>query len=402
MRDRVIRIGLVLIIAVAILLAILPMSIGQSSTNSPRFSGSRGGPNLLITEQAFNQVNEYDSNGNLVWQYMDPLGVAINDAERLENGNTLITDFFTDHIYEVDPNGIIVWSHYVNLFDLPFDAERLDNGNTLFVNSLGAMMGTMGAYEINPFGGVVWKYPAVIPYDVERLPNGNTLITEMALNRVIEVNPGGMIVWMHMVGLNSPVDAERLLNGNTLITNSFGNNVIEVNKLGQIVWQYSAGLNFPFDAERLENGNTLIADYSNGRVIEVDSASTIVWQMRGLGAPADVEVLDFAIPANVRIEPQSLNLDSMGNWVNVKVEGFPDNPEYSPMDVDGNTVKVADVDADLKFGTWNDDKYIGKADRLAVEDAIGTPGEEVEVTVTGNLVDGTAFEGKAIIKVIQH
>ena len=91
----------------------------------------------------------------------------------------------------------------------------------------------------------------------------------------------------------------------------------------------------------------------------------------------------------------------MGNWVNVKVEGFPDNPEYSPLDVDGDTVKVEGVDADLRFGTWDDDRYIAKADRLAVEDAIGTPGEEVELTITGNLVDGTAFEGIAIIKVIQ-
>jgi hypothetical protein len=104
------------------------------------------------------------------------------------------------------------------------------------------------------------------------------------------------------------------------------------------------------------------------------------------------------IPADVRLEPQSLNLDSMGNFVQVKVEGFPDNPEYSPMDVDGTSVAVEGVGVDLKYGTWNNNRFISKADRLMVEDAIGSPGDEVEVGVNGKLNDGKAFIGKAIIK----
>jgi hypothetical protein len=108
------------------------------------------------------------------------------------------------------------------------------------------------------------------------------------------------------------------------------------------------------------------------------------------------------IPADVRLEPQSLNLDSNGNYVQVKVEGFPENPEYSPMDVDGTSVAVSGVGVDLKYGTWNDNRWIGKADRLMVEDAIGTPGDEVEVGVNGNLNDGTVFIGKAVIKVLQN
>jgi hypothetical protein len=110
--------------------------------------------------------------------------------------------------------------------------------------------------------------------------------------------------------------------------------------------------------------------------------------------------LGSGIPADVRMEPQSLNLDSNGNYVQFKVEGFPDNPEYGSMDVDGSTCAVAGVNADLKFGTYNDNKYIGKADRLLVEDAIGSPGEETEVQITGQLSDGTGFVGTAIIKAL--
>jgi hypothetical protein len=398
MRAKAITIGLAVIMVVTIFAAVVPVSVGESSSRGAR----GGGYNILVTEAGINVVNEYDTNGNLVWQYNNFLSFALNDAERLENGNTLIADMFADQIFEVDPSGAIVWSHFTNMLDVPMDAERLDSGNTLFVKTFGGMMGQMGAYEIHPGGGTVWSTPAFTPVDVERLANGNTLITELGPNRVAEVNSAGKLIWQCMFGLNSPVDAERLDNGNTLITNSFGNNVIEVNSIGQTVWQYSTGLNFPYDAERLDNGNTVIADYSNSRVIEVDSSGNIVWQIRGLRGPVDVEVLGSSIPADVRLEPQSLNLDSNGNWMNVKVEGFPDNPEYTPMDVDGNTVKVAGADTNLKFGTWNDNKYIGKVDRLAVEDSIGTPGEEIEVSITGNLNDGTAFEGTAIIKAIRN
>jgi hypothetical protein len=125
----------------------------------------------------------------------------------------------------------------------------------------------------------------------------------------------------------------------------------------------------------------------------------------GYSYSGNIQVMGFkvsAIPAYTRIEPQSLNLDSNGNWVNVKVEGFPENPEYTPMDVDGTSVAVAGNGVDLKFGTWNENRWIGKCDRLMVEDSIGSPGEEVEISVTGSLNDGTAFMSTATIKAIQN
>jgi hypothetical protein len=106
------------------------------------------------------------------------------------------------------------------------------------------------------------------------------------------------------------------------------------------------------------------------------------------------------IPTDVDLEPKSLNLESNGNYVQFKIYGFPENPEYTHYDIDTTTVKVQNVDADLKFGTINSNKYIGKCDRLLVEDAIGAPSQEMEVKITGELNDGTAFAGKAIIKAI--
>ena len=110
--------------------------------------------------------------------------------------------------------------------------------------------------------------------------------------------------------------------------------------------------------------------------------------------------LQGGIESDVRLDPQSLNLDSSGNFVQVKVENFPENPEYTPLDVDGTSVEVENIGVDLKYGTWNNNRWIGKVDRLLVEDAIGTAGEEIEVDVSGQLMDGTPFAGTALIKAL--
>jgi hypothetical protein len=110
--------------------------------------------------------------------------------------------------------------------------------------------------------------------------------------------------------------------------------------------------------------------------------------------------MSTGIPASVEFEPQSLNLESKGNWVQTKVVGFPENPEYTPYDVVPGTVSIAGIGVDTKFDTANNNKFITKADRLMVEDAIGAPGQEIEVDITGRLQDGTNFAGTTIIKAL--
>ncbi|MCK5560100.1 MAG: hypothetical protein KAJ51_05880, partial [Thermoplasmata archaeon] len=111
---------------------------------------------------------------------------------------------------------------------------------------------------------------------------------------------------------------------------------------------------------------------------------------------------NFGIPATLRMEPQSLNLESNGNFVNVKVLGFPENPEYTPLDVADDTCEVLGISCELKYGTWNENKYITKCDRLLLEDAIGAPGDDTELEVKGYLQDGTSFKGIAIIDTHVH
>ncbi len=107
------------------------------------------------------------------------------------------------------------------------------------------------------------------------------------------------------------------------------------------------------------------------------------------------------IDAIVNLKPETLNLNSMGNFVHIMVEDFPNNPEYSPTQVDGDSVEIEGIGVDLKYGTWNDNKFHCKADRLLVEDAIGGPSEEAELTITGDVAI-TSFMGTCTIKAIQN
>jgi hypothetical protein len=166
-----------------------------------------------------------------------------------------------------------------------------------------------------------------------------------------------------------------------------------------IVWEPSQDPAYP-GGSQANYGKTVylrtcfldqFASTSAGNMITPFMQNVATWLLGSTGIAADV-----------RMEPQSLNLDSNGNYVQFKVTGFPENPEYSSMDVDGSTCQVAGVNADLKFGTYADGKYIGKADRLLVEDAIGGPGDETEVQINGQLADGTGFMGVAIIKTLDN
>ncbi|MDN5871185.1 MAG: arylsulfotransferase family protein [Nitrococcus sp.] len=86
------------------------------------------------------------------------------------------------------------------------DPDILPNGNILIFDNLGDF-GSRNAsrvIEVDPAtGGIVWSYSGAPGHKLfsywrgvqQRLPNGNTLITESNGARLLEVTPGGDIVW---------------------------------------------------------------------------------------------------------------------------------------------------------------------------------------------------------------
>ena len=109
-------------------------------------------------------------------------------------------------------------------------------------------------------------------------------------------------------------------------------------------------------------------------------------------------VFGRGIEATIEFNPDTLNQKSKGKWVTVyiTIEGYDLN------DIDVDTVKlngVLDLAVDSPTEVSDDGILMVKFDREAVIEKL-EPGEEVEISVSGELGDGTPFEGTNIISVI--
>jgi hypothetical protein len=119
------------------------------------------------------------------------------------------------------------------------------------------------------------------------------------------------------------------------------------------------------------------------------------------GGVVDRQVVVHAgIPAIVDVHPETLNLDSMGNWVEVEIEDFPDNPEYDPSQVIGSTIVLEGIGSDPNGPMgYSEGAYHCKVDRLLLEDAIGAPNDSVELEIKGDVAD-TSFKGTCTLRAI--
>jgi predicted outer membrane repeat protein len=118
---------------------------------------------------------------------------------------------------------------------------------------------------------------------------------------------------------------------------------------------------------------------------------------RVIGGRIDMGAYEYRLPisAEVRIVPRTINLQSKGEWIT----GFIQIPEdYVMNDIDANSVYLEGEIKPERFWLAEDNQIaIARFSREEVQ-AFLTVGE-VELTITGQLTDGTIFEGKDTIKV---
>ena len=111
------------------------------------------------------------------------------------------------------------------------------------------------------------------------------------------------------------------------------------------------------------------------------------------------------IPATVDFDPDTLNLKSKGQWVTVYIE-LPVGHGYDVSMINLTSVMLnGQVQAEIKpiaIGDYDGDgipDLMVKFNRTAVQSILNV-GDDVEITISGTLIDGRLFEDKDTIQVI--
>ncbi len=131
------------------------------------------------------------------------------------------------------------------------------------------------------------------------------------------------------------------------------------------------------------DGNPRIWDGDNDAVPVVD-----------MGAYEYYEAL--IVQAKAEIDPHTLNLNSKGRWITAFI-WLPE--EYDVVDIDPNSILLeAQIKPERFWLTEDNQIAIAKFDREQIQ-AILAVGD-IELTITGQLTDGTSFKASDLIKVI--
>ncbi len=234
-------------------------------------------------------ILELDWDGNVVWEYRDPL--LHHDFERLPNGNTLV----------------LVWEK------MPEDLAASVSGGVTAGTTKGQMLGDV-VREVTPGGDVVnewrsWEFlsleeDTICPLEgrlewthqncLNLTKDGDLLVSFRQTDTIGIVNrSSGEFTWKWGPGeISHQHNPTYLDNGRILLFDngphregmSFSR-VLEVDPSNnQIAWEYKGDPPISFfsyhisGAERLPNGNTLICEGAPGRIFEVTPTYEIVWE----------------------------------------------------------------------------------------------------------------------------
>ena len=107
-------------------------------------------------------------------------------------------------------------------------------------------------------------------------------------------------------------------------------------------------------------------------------------------------VVPEPISAEIDIQPDTLNISSEGRWISCRIQ-FPE--DYEVGEIDPNSVLLEDEIQAESFRVDEEQQVATARFKRSDVQAILEVGE-VELTVTGQFLDGTVFEGTDTIKVI--
>jgi probable HAF family extracellular repeat protein/predicted outer membrane repeat protein len=146
--------------------------------------------------------------------------------------------------------------------------------------------------------------------------------------------------------------------------------------------------------------DSLCIDAGDPNYIAEPNETDLDGNPRVMGGRIDIGAYEYSpsIPAEARILPRMINLASKGKWITCYI-WLPE--DYNVTDIDPNSVFLeSEIQAEPLYIDEQKQVAIAKFSRSEVH-AILYVGE-VELTITGQLIDGTVFEGTDTIKIIDN
>lgn len=285
------------------------------------------GPPYRILAQDKGKVAILGPAGKVEWEV--PLRHTAHDIQLLPNGNILMpTDDVT--LVEMTPDKKVVWKHvsqpagdYQGKIEI-HAFQRLPDGLTMIAET-----GNRRIIEVDAQDKVVKSIPLVVEHPdthrdtrrARKLANGHYLVCHERDGTVREYDDAGKVVWSYKLGLGDRpatpghgghgtdvFNAIRLPDGNTLIAGGNNNRVLEVSPGGEIVWKIDhdelPGIKLAWvtSLQRRPNGNVIVgnthAGPENPQLFEVTRDKKVVWTFK-----------DFQTFGNDLCASQAINIE---------------------------------------------------------------------------------------------
>jgi uncharacterized membrane protein len=278
--------------------------------------------------------------------------------------------------YSINDNGQIVGSGrydlqyaYATLFDATGEGNNIDLGTIGTAPSI--------AWSINNIGQIVGLVAGPIGGDSDAIlfdPTGQGNNVELGAGKAKSINDSGHIVGGRLYRI-APMSSHAILFDATGEGNNVDLNTLIDPNLGWVLTS----------AECINNNGWIV-----GRGTNPDGYSHAYL----------LKPILPAIEAEVDINPHTLNLRSKGKWITCHIS-LPEG--YNVADIDSYSVTLEDeIPADWIWFDEDQQVVMAKFSRREVQEMlceVDTPAE-VELVVSGELSDGTIFEGMDTIRVI--
>jgi hypothetical protein len=320
----------------------------------------------------------YDNNGQQLWvaRYDGP-------GNNIDRACELVIDCFGNIVVTGDSWGNGTYSDYATV---AYDSL----GNELWsarYNGLGNYWDIATAIVSDSFGNVYVTGKAF--YNLTGFDYTTIAYDRLGNELWITRYDGGGNGWDMAFDLTLDLNGNVIVTGRGYINSGFDFITIAYDPAGSELW--------------LVRYNGLASDFDYAYFLCSDSFGNIYVSgvSVGIGTSHDYAIVKYSFKTNFvptnNINPDSLNLRYKGRWITAYV-ALPKG--YNLNDIDISTILLYDT-IPAQWGDMQEDTLIIKFDRSEVEDMIGEPCVEVELTITGEFYDGTPFTGSDIITVIE-